>query len=805
LKHYVKFNRHCDPVRQLPERGNLFIVIIFLVLLSSAALATVVTVKQDGSGNFTTIQAGINAASNGDTVLVWPGTYFENIDYHSKNITVASLYFTTGNLNYINTTIIDGASNGSCVYISHIIGDDATLCGFKIQHGSGNSSLIYSGGGILIVTSTIAISHCIIQDNHCLFGGGILCYFSNVHLIGTVVKNNSALIEAGGIIISNECDFIFDTIQKNSVYLNYSPVGCDITKTISLEEQHIVLDTASVLSPDQFFFYSHDIDGNPLNNLTWEIDHGKIEQVNADLYVSINGSNENSGLTPLDPLKTVAFAMSKIVSDSINPKTIYLGSGTYSHATGQIFPVYQRNYTSLVGSGVENTIIDAELTYPLYNSESRMKSYSIKEISFINGNDNNYDSYGLYGGFEIVHCDNVYFQNISISGTTGYLSSALTSRASEINIYGLSVYDNSGGFPVVLSNTSDIFREIHIVNSFISNNGPGGDNWGGGLLIGGSYSNPDNNSTKLVNVQINENIKTFDQGAGNFGTSGLNCADYAKVDVINTSIANNIVTNPVPGGQVYATEGAEINFYNSIVYGTENYEIFLGEGTSTSDIATVNISSTDVKGGEENIQNWNNIHILNWLDGNIDEDPLWEGGEPFNYALQPGSPCINAGVPMYEAGMDYPYIKEENGKYVLYMLDGDTVTLPSTDLAGNPRISGGRIDMGAYEWQDTLTGSSKEKGKSEKLKVKVYPNPFTSNTFISFTTSKDHQINLEVVNLQGEIVRRITSARYPAGEYRLVWNGQDDSGFEVKPGYYFICLYSDGRLDSTVSVTKAGR
>ena len=130
--------------------------------------------------------------------------------------------------------------------------------------------------------STIAIDHCIIQDNHCMIGGGISCFLSNVHLSGSVVKNNTALMQAGGIIISNDCEFIFDSIQKNSVYLNYGPKGCDISKTISLNDQHIVLDTATVLFPDNYFYYSHDNYGNPLNNMTWEVDHGKIEQTNAD-------------------------------------------------------------------------------------------------------------------------------------------------------------------------------------------------------------------------------------------------------------------------------------------------------------------------------------------------------------------------------------------------------------------------------------------------------------------------------------------------------------------------------------------
>jgi Right handed beta helix region len=95
-----------------------------------------IQVPQDQS----TIQAGINAAQNGDTVLVSPGIYHENVSISGKTITLASLYHTTQDPSYIDQTIIDGGGNTQGAYnivsIGAGVGLDAKVVGFTLQNGN---------------------------------------------------------------------------------------------------------------------------------------------------------------------------------------------------------------------------------------------------------------------------------------------------------------------------------------------------------------------------------------------------------------------------------------------------------------------------------------------------------------------------------------------------------------------------------------------------------------------------------------------------------------------------------------------
>ncbi|MEW6079071.1 MAG: right-handed parallel beta-helix repeat-containing protein [Thermodesulfobacteriota bacterium] len=146
-------------------------------------------------GDYPTIQAGLNAASAGDTVLVADGTYTENIVWpQTDNITLISA-------NGSDTTVIDGSgAQESCIFIGN--GQQGVkLDGFTLQNGYGSIPTFHSeikfGGGILVdedVTAIIANSHIINngRDEGEYSGGVFVSINSDVTIESCIVADNDA-------------------------------------------------------------------------------------------------------------------------------------------------------------------------------------------------------------------------------------------------------------------------------------------------------------------------------------------------------------------------------------------------------------------------------------------------------------------------------------------------------------------------------------------------------------------------------------------------------------------------------------
>ena len=90
--------------------------LVILLSTTNSTQARIINVPEDQE----TIQAGIDASEDGDTVLVQPGEYFENISYDQKVITLASLFLLNGDKAYIDSTIIRSYLSNSNLNIESI-------------------------------------------------------------------------------------------------------------------------------------------------------------------------------------------------------------------------------------------------------------------------------------------------------------------------------------------------------------------------------------------------------------------------------------------------------------------------------------------------------------------------------------------------------------------------------------------------------------------------------------------------------------------------------------------------------------
>ncbi|MHC4515362.1 MAG: right-handed parallel beta-helix repeat-containing protein [Planctomycetota bacterium] len=156
---------------------------------------------------YCTIQSGINAARNGDLVLVRPGTYKEKINFGGKAITVRS---TKGAVE----TIIDGSSTPwqSVVSFRGAEGKTTVLEGFSVINGMGSqytyrgSLTDWFGGGILCERSSPTIRSVIVCGNHARYGGGICCVDGASPTVeDCLFDNNRAFTNGGGAVAMQNC------------------------------------------------------------------------------------------------------------------------------------------------------------------------------------------------------------------------------------------------------------------------------------------------------------------------------------------------------------------------------------------------------------------------------------------------------------------------------------------------------------------------------------------------------------------------------------------------------------------------
>mgnify|MGYP000942777456 CR=1 FL=1 len=159
--------------------------------------------------------------------------------------------------------------------------------------------------------------------------------------------------------------------------------------------------------------------------------------------------------------------------------------------------------------------------------------------------------------------------------------------------------------------------------------------WNGGGIAGRS------SSLNIINCLITNNM------GDNMG-GGILCS-LSSSRISNCTIAGNVNRFWGESGGIYI-QTSDVVIVNCLLWNNASQVFFNNEGS-------VNVSYSSIQDGFPGI-------------GNNFSNPLFVGGEPFDYRLSQDSPCIDSGT--------------------------DTVET-EIDIDGNPRIQGGAVDMGAYE------------------------------------------------------------------------------------------------------------
>jgi hypothetical protein len=603
--------------------------------------------------------------------------YYENVSYSNlENVTICNgfsnsgggIYFNNSNPGLDNITISENNAHFVGGGIS-CIGSNPVLSNIIIK----DNIVDQQGGGIYFLDSSPILTNVLINENSANYGGGVYCDNSNPNLSNVTIYENSADIY-GGIYFSDS-NPIFNPVNRCNIFFNSASIGYlgnDLYANDCLIID-VIVDTFTVLQPYDYYAF-------PIDNYTFDILHYKIEQVNQDLYVNPNGSNNNSGLTPDDPLLTVSYALTKILPDSTNPKTIYLSNGTFSPSqTGESFPLSCKSYISIIGENEDTTILDGEgMSGILYCYDDN--NFFIKNMTIQNGNTNS-------GGGVYFHNSNPSLENVIISVNTA--------------------------------------------------------NCGGGIYCW-------NSSPTLTNVTISGNNADF-RGGGIYSYNSF-------PSLINVTISENNATNC--GGGIHSYNGSSLTLLNCILWNDSPQEVNFHSAYSPN---TITISYSDIKNGEAGIVT-NNNGIVNWLEGNIDEDPLFTDPQNGDFHLtwanfplpdSTMSPCIDTGNP------NFPF-------------DPD----------------GTIADMGAFYF-DQNQQEVKDLSILKPITIlhQNYPNPFNPTTTISFSVTQTSSfVTLEIYNIKGQKVKTLVNKVLPAGEHSVVWDGKNTNNKTVASGIYFYNL-----------------
>jgi len=228
-------------------------------------------------GDYTTIQAGINAASNGDTVMVADGTYTgdgnRDIDFGGKAITVRSE-------NSPEETIINCQGTLENPHRGFIFqsgeSTSSIVDGFTIQNGYAPLEFLFGGersvgGGIYCYQSSPTIKNNIICNNRTRDtgavenGGGVYCYECSPVIENNIIESNQAILGGGIYFYQSSPSIKNNLIVSNSAWENGGGIYCNDSSTLVIN--NTIVNNSAVGNGSGIYSYSFPL--TITNSIVW--------------------------------------------------------------------------------------------------------------------------------------------------------------------------------------------------------------------------------------------------------------------------------------------------------------------------------------------------------------------------------------------------------------------------------------------------------------------------------------------------------------------------------------------------------